>query len=90
MCVYLINRLIYTSYRVEIPYVSTVKVVMFEEIDQRFAADLLQELARAYSASSNTRTQVNIYRPFLCIKCTFIIDDVGLLCICYSRSITCI
>ena len=31
---------------------------MFAEIDQGFARDLLQELARAYSASSNTRTQV--------------------------------
>jgi hypothetical protein len=30
---------------------------MFAEIDQGFARDLLQELARAYSASSNTRTQ---------------------------------
>jgi serine/threonine-protein kinase ATR len=43
--------------KLEIPSVSTVRVVMFAEIDQGFARDLLQELARAYSASSNTRTQ---------------------------------
>ena len=57
---------IYVSFRLEIPSVSTVKVVMFAEIDQGFARDLLQELARAYSASSNTRTQVIIIFDRFC------------------------
>ena len=45
-------------FRLDIPAVSPVKIVKFYEIDQSFGMELLQELARAYSASSNTRTQV--------------------------------
>lgn len=45
-------------YRLDLPTVSPVKVVKFYEVDEEFQLDLLQELARAYTASSNTRTQV--------------------------------
>ena len=45
-------------FRLDIPTVSPVKVVKFHEVDKSFGLDLLQELARAYTASSNTRTQV--------------------------------
>jgi serine/threonine-protein kinase ATR len=43
--------------KLDIPTVSPVKVVKFHEVDKSFGLDLLQELARAYTASSNTRTQ---------------------------------
>lgn len=45
-------------FRLDLPTVSPVKVVKFYEVDEEFQLDLLQELARAYTASSNTRTQV--------------------------------
>ena len=44
--------------RLDIPTVAPVKAVKFNEVDEGFGFDLLQVLARAYSASSNTRTQV--------------------------------
>ena len=46
------------TFRLDIPTMSPVKVVKFHEVDESFGLDLLQELARAYTASSNTRMQV--------------------------------
>lgn len=37
------------------------KTVKFYDIDGDFGMDLLKELARAYSASPNTRSQVHFY-----------------------------
>ena len=47
---------------------SPVKVVKFREVDESFGLDLLQELARAYTASSNTRMQV-VEIAEMCVLC---------------------
>ena len=58
-CVYGFSEsLVDFNFRLDIPTVSPVKAVRFYEVNEEFGVDLLKELARAYSASSNTRSQV--------------------------------
>ena len=56
------------------------------QVDGDFAVDLFGELARAYLAAINTRSQVMAI-VYLFKKIYVYWNVVGLLCICYSRTL---